>query len=188
MTTAEGPGRTSAVVRSLAPSGVSDAAATLAAAFHEDPLSRFLLPQEESRRRWLRLTMTADLRQVLPEGHVYTVGGDKVAGVVGWLRPGRYPLPAGRSLRFLAGLLVRVPTGGISIRSVVRALQVMRLWERLHLKEAHWYLYVLGVEPSQQGQGLSRSLLDPILERADREALPAYTETSNPRNVTFYGH
>ena len=180
--------RVAASPEPLLPTKIGEAAATLAAAFHDDPLSRFLLPREESRRRWLHLTMNADLRQVLPEGHVYTVGGEDVEGVVGWLPPGRYPLPTLRSLRFLAGIIVRVPTGGISVRSVARAVQITRLWERLHLRERHWYLYVLGAHPSQQGKGLGRALLDPILARADSERLPAYTETSNPRNLTFYGH
>ncbi len=31
----------------------------------------------------------------------------------------------------------------------------------------HWYLVVLGVKPCQQGRGLARALLEPMLARAD---------------------
>ncbi len=188
MTASDRSQTTTATVEPLHPSKLAEAAATLAAAFHDDPLSLWLLPREEPRRRWLRLSMEADLRQILPEGHVYATVGEEVTGVVGWVPPGRHPLPAGRSLRFLGSLLWRVPGGDISARSILRALRVMGLWERLHLREHHWYLHVLGVHPSQQGKGLGRALLDLILTRADAEGMPAYTETSRPRNVSFYGH
>ena len=79
--------------------------------------------------------------------------------------PGRYPLPAWRTLRFLLSVI----------------------W-RLHLREPHWYVHVLGVHPGQQGTGLGRALLDPALALADRDRAPVYLETSNPRNLTFYGH
>ena len=51
----------------------------------------------------------------------------------------------------------------------------------------HWYLLILGVDPPRQGQGVGASLtFQPILRRADSEALPCYLETMKPRNVTFY--
>ena len=50
--------------------------------------------------------------------------------------------------------------------------------DRLHIKEPHWYVFVLGVRPERQGEGLGRALLDPALARADRDRLPAYLETT----------
>src|SRR3990172_7208783 len=70
---------------------VAEASRSLAAAFFDDPTSRFLLPHEESRDRWLRLIHQAGLRHVLPEGHVYAVSGDEVTGVIGLGPPRRYP-------------------------------------------------------------------------------------------------
>ena len=90
-----------AQVVSLSPAQLPEAGAMLASAFHDDPLTRFLLPQAETRDRWLRLVMGATLRQVLPEGHVYTITGQDVSGVVGLVPPGRYPLPIWRNLRFM---------------------------------------------------------------------------------------
>ncbi|HEU4758884.1 MAG TPA: GNAT family N-acetyltransferase [Dehalococcoidia bacterium] len=172
----------------LSTAQVREAGAMLAAAFHDDPFSLFLLPDERSRPRWLTLLNTAGLRLALPEGHAYTIQSGGAPGVIALVPPGRYPLPAWRSLRFLASVALRPPPFGPPLRSLVRGLQALRLVERLHVKEPHWYVHALGVHPNQQGKGLGRALLDPALALADRDRLPTYLETSNPRNLTFYGH
>jgi GNAT superfamily N-acetyltransferase len=43
-----------------------------------------------------------------------------------------------------------------------------------------------GVEPLHQSRGLGATVLWPILQRCDRERLPAYLESTNPRNIPFY--
>lgn len=53
-------------------------------------------------------------------------------------------------------------------------------------KTPHWYLASMGTLPDRQGQGLGSVVLAPVLERCDAEGVPAYTETSAPRNVGFY--
>ena len=45
---------------------------------------------------------------------------------------------------------------------------------------------MLGVVPAAQGTGTGGPLLQPVLDRCDAEGLPAYLESSNPRNWSFY--
>ena len=59
--------------------------------------------------------------------------------------------------------------------------------ESHHPAERHYYLYLLGVHPDHQSQGLGSALLRTVLERCDREQMPAYLEASNPRNISLYG-
>ncbi len=179
---------TIALAEPLSPAKLREASVTLAAAFYDDPAARFLLPQAGARSRWLRLIHEASLRLVLPEGHVYAVAGESVEGAVGLVPPGRYPLPSGRFFRYLAGLVWRLPSGGFPLGRVVRALQAQRLIDRLHVRQPHWYVSVLGVHPDRQGLGLGRALLDPALARADRDRLPAYLETAKESNLSFYRH
>jgi GNAT superfamily N-acetyltransferase len=51
---------------------------------------------------------------------------------------------------------------------------------------AHWLLATVGVRPGEQGRGLGRAVLTPILRRADAEHACAYLETSTAANVRFY--
>jgi GNAT superfamily N-acetyltransferase len=57
---------------------------------------------------------------------------------------------------------------------------------RYHFKEPHWYLPMIGVEPTQQGKGYGSALMQHVIGQCDRDRLPAYLEASKPANVTFY--
>jgi ribosomal protein S18 acetylase RimI-like enzyme len=57
---------------------------------------------------------------------------------------------------------------------------------RYHPREPHWYLPLIGVEPYRQGQGLGGALMQHVLSVCDREALPAYLESTNPENARLY--
>jgi ribosomal protein S18 acetylase RimI-like enzyme len=49
-----------------------------------------------------------------------------------------------------------------------------------------WYLSIVAVHPTAQGQGLGRKLLEPTIADADRCAATCYLETFNHRSVAFY--
>jgi len=72
-------------------------------------------------------------------------------------------------------------------RRLPRILKVMSTVDENHPKEPeHYYLFMIGVNPDFQGQGLGSSILSTALERVDREGLPAYLENSNPMNTPLY--
>ena len=56
----------------------------------------------------------------------------------------------------------------------------------LHPTEPHWYLPMIAVDPFRFGQGIGASLMRFPLEKCDEQGLPAYLESSNPRNITLY--
>jgi GNAT superfamily N-acetyltransferase len=66
---------------------------------------------------------------------------------------------------------------------VPRAVGCLELLERKHPQGPHYYLFALGVEPSMQGRGIDGRLMEPILDRCDREGVPAYLESTNERNL-----
>ena len=45
---------------------------------------------------------------------------------------------------------------------------------------------VVGVEPDRQRAGIGSALLAPIVERCDRDFVPAYLESSREDNLAFY--
>lgn len=82
---------------------------------------------------------------------------------------------------------------GSSDLSGLRADELVRVEEYDHAvhgslpDELFWYLGVLGTHPDAVGRGLGRAVMRPGIETATAAGLPCVLETSNPRNLDFYG-
>jgi predicted N-acetyltransferase YhbS len=68
----------------------------------------------------------------------------------------------------------------------LRSMAVLSRIERVHPTEPHWYLAVLGTDPAHQGKGIGGALQRVVLDRCDREGVPAYLESSKESNVPYY--
>jgi GNAT superfamily N-acetyltransferase len=64
--------------------------------------------------------------------------------------------------------------------------QIFEQMERYHPSDPCWYLPLIGVDPAHQGRGCGSALLQYALARCDRDGIPAYLESSNPRNISLY--
>ena len=49
-----------------------------------------------------------------------------------------------------------------------------------------WYLPLIAVDPVYQNQGIGSQLMKYALNKVDSDALPAYLESSNPKNISLY--
>jgi GNAT superfamily N-acetyltransferase len=158
-------------------------AGVLARAFFDDPVFTWVLRGDVRRMRNLRRGFEMFLRRVwLAEQQTYTTAG--TAGVAVWEPPGAWKLGLGEQLRLLPGMLA------VFGRHSPRILRVLAKLEAGHPSEPasppHYYLAFLGVDPPWQGRGLGSALLMPVLERCDRERVPAYLEASTARNRALY--
>ena len=63
---------------------------------------------------------------------------------------------------------------------------VFEQMDQYHPQEPHWYLPMVGVDPVSQGRGLGGLLMRHALRRCDDERMPAYLESTNPRNLSLY--
>lgn len=64
--------------------------------------------------------------------------------------------------------------------------KIFEQMEKHHPSEPHWYLPMIGVDPAHQGAGVGSALMTEGLKAVDRDGLPAYLESSNPRNISLY--
>ncbi|WP_055694483.1 GNAT family N-acetyltransferase [Streptomyces prasinopilosus] len=68
-----------------------------------------------------------------------------------------------------------------------RVEMISRLTAEVHpTGRAHEYLWMIGVVPDRQGEGLGTALIGSVLDRCDREGLPAYLEASSARSRLLY--
>jgi GNAT superfamily N-acetyltransferase len=163
---------------------IEDAGAVLGRAFHTNPGFVWALPDEASRPRKLTWFMRTGAKIGHRHGEIYTTPG-KVEGAAIWLPPGKTTLSLGQLLG--GGFLAAPLRWGLG--PFMKFMSVMNHFEHLH-KQAmpgdHWYLFILGVDPPRQGQGIGSSLIAPVLRRADESRLPCYLETDKPEDVVFY--
>ena len=154
----------------------------MARAFFNDPLFRYVLPEAETRQKRLPGLFRLNLRYGCMFGELFSLPGQ---GLAIWLPPGKTRITVRRALQagmWLAPLMV-------GLRAVMGLARLNTTSEQLHAQFApdlHWYLFLLGVDPDSQGQGLGGELLKPILARADATRMPCYLETNNPSSVRFY--
>jgi ribosomal protein S18 acetylase RimI-like enzyme len=165
--------------------GQARAGAAAIAAGHADyPAFRYLYPDSRRRAKVLPIFFEATVRDAIPYGWVLAVtDGDRVDATAVWLPPGRFPWTRRRKLRATPAF-VRVMA--VAPRAFPTFMRYGTNMEAAHRDEPHWYLVVLSVRPERQRQGLGSRLVEPILERADRDGVSCRLETSDPANVAFY--
>jgi ribosomal protein S18 acetylase RimI-like enzyme len=169
----------------LTTSQIDLAVEVLARAFFDDPELVYMTPDAARRMRlWPDMYRSLVHYAFLYGDEVYTTPG-AVRGVAVWLPPGKSWSNIGGWFRTEA---VRAAFR-FRIGEIRRALRVLTSVDRVHgrcMTGPHWYLSLLSVEPSCQGQGIGGMLIQPTLARADADGLPCYLETATEKNVRFY--
>jgi GNAT superfamily N-acetyltransferase len=156
-------------------------AGSLARAFRDDPVFRWLFPVGHSREERSAAFFTTELRHVhLRHDEVWTAQEGAAAAL--WDPPGGWRVPPSTLVR-QGSTLVRL----LGVRTPLALLGLNRVESR-HPSTPHWYLAFLGTDPPSQGRGLASAVLAPVLGRCDAEGTPAYLETATPENVPFYEH
>jgi ribosomal protein S18 acetylase RimI-like enzyme len=166
----------------LKPSQLSEACAMLARAFQDDPAWTWVLPDPERRAAllpWLfRIGFEAS------EADVWTTPGPLI-GCARWLAPGRPRVHVSPMLRALVATPLRLREATSRFVAYGRSVEAMRADA---VREPHWYLAGIGVEPAHQRQGIGSALLLPGLEASDRSGVPCALLTNAERNLAFYEH
>lgn len=151
---------------------------TLARAFEDDPVWSWLFPDDASRERRSAQVFHAYLRDALSVGAVFTT--PERAGASLWKPPGKWKLGNAAILRSLPELLRAFG------RRLPASLEIERKVEARHPIEPHWYLAILGTDPTAQGKGIGGALIRQVTDRCDTEGMPAYLESSKETNVPYY--
>jgi GNAT superfamily N-acetyltransferase len=166
-------------------SHLETAAAVCSRAFFNDPLDKYLIPDDDKRKECLIHPTRYYLKLSLLSGQLYATS-PRLEGIISWfssqkeltfwhmLRCG-FPFP---SLKCGAGFVIRDTKLDMLCQKVKKRLAPTN----------HIYLALLAVDPQYQGQGYASKLLKPLLEKLDEQKLPCYLETTTEQNVSLYEH
>ncbi len=166
------------VVRPVVTEDIPRLSHSLARAFHDDPVSIYLFPNEARRQRQLERYFRFHLRALfLPKGEAWTTPGLEAASL--WLQPQNRAPSIGEVTQIF-------PVLAILGRRMPRAIRLVQLLESHHPRGPHAYLGTIGTDPDAQRRGLGSALLRVVLDRCDTEGLPSYLESSKEENLAFY--
>jgi ribosomal protein S18 acetylase RimI-like enzyme len=152
--------------------------ATIVSAFADDPVERWLWPEEGQYLAHFPRFVEAFGGAAYAQQTVWTLGG--FSAVALWLSPGS---------ETDGEAIVEVLNETVSPDKHDDTFAVLEQMGEGHPDVPHWYLPWLAVEHGSQGGGLGGELLRRCLNRVDESGLAAFLETPNPRTVGFYeGH
>ena len=155
-------------------------AGVLARSFYDDPVLSWFFGDDSRRLEQLeRLFGFFGSKVWFPHELTYTTEG--VIGAAVWVPPEQWRVGVLDQLRMMPGFV-----SSVGLRDLPHALRGFNLMESKHPNDRHYYLPLVGVEPNWQGRGIGTALLQPMLERCDREGVAAYLEATTPRNRTCY--
>ena len=144
-------------------------------AFSTDPIMRWLFPQPHKYLEGFpRLTRAYGGKSF---AHQSAFVAEQYAGAAMWLPP---------TVHFDEQAMGEMAVELIPQNIQADAFGLLSEMPKFHPKEPHWFLAVIGVDPARQNQGQGSALMEHALRACDREHLPAYLESSNPRNLTLY--
>lgn len=148
---------------------------TLMLAFSSDPCMRYALDTPERFLAGFRTMAAAMGGGAFAQGGAYVAGEGEAAAL--WLAPGQQS--DGEAIGELVMRIARP-------EKLEVLGQVGELMAQHHPHEPHWYLSMIGTDPSRQGRGLGSALLEAALARCDAAGATAYLESSNPANIPLY--
>jgi ribosomal protein S18 acetylase RimI-like enzyme len=165
-------------------SQISSAGILLAEAFFADPLNQYVFPDPEERRQVLPWYFAASVREGAFLQGVY-VTGEPIKGVAVWTPPGFYERMQERARHSGLDQMQR-QFGPHAYQRFTGVINHLARFRSQVAPPAHWYLSLIGVSPSCQGQGIGGALLAPVLLKADKEGTCCFLETFEEKNLSFY--
>jgi GNAT superfamily N-acetyltransferase len=159
------------IVSTLGPAETYRATAVLVLAFAHDPVVRWQYPDPAQYLKLFPNFVRAFGGTALGQETARYVG--EHVGVALWL-------PPGAELDHVA-IEATLP--------VDRQAEIAAVLEGLasyHPSEPHWYLPLIGVDPTFQREGYGAVLIEDTLRRCDRDHVGAYLESTNPANIPLY--
>ena len=161
--------------------------AALVDALRDDPfyvaITKGFADHETRRRQALGRYFDYSMSEGARAGRLI-VWPDRAIGASVWLLPAKASAQEAETRKkaeFLAETL-----GSVGADAYRRMVNFMRPHASAAVAESSWYLSIVGVAPSAQGQGIGRRLIEPTLAEADRAGTECYLETFGNGNVSFY--
>lgn len=117
----------------------------------------------------------------LPHQQAYLDSANRGAAM--WLPPGAQ-FDIKMSFTQILLMLRLVLTRGPGVLKQLYELE--SVMGKYHPKQPHYYLHAIGARQAHQGLGIGSALIKQLTPLCDEQQMPAYLESSSPKNVPLY--
>ena len=147
---------------------------TILLGFSADPIERWLCPEAKDYLNCIPL-FNAFAGGAIKSGSAYVT--DNFESVALWLPPGCEPDEE---------KVIEILKSTVNKNTLDDAFLLFEAMDEFHPDEACWYLPLIAVDPAHRGCGYGSALMKHALDRCDEDCLPAYLESTNPKNISLY--
>lgn len=161
-------------VRTASAADAGAIASMMTLGFADDPVCRRLYPDPEQYFRFFPEFVRHYGGAAFDHGGAHVVDG---MGATLWIPPNVHP--DGDAIDDLIDRSVDA-----SAKSEL--FEVYTEMSRGHPEEPHWFLPLIAVDPFVRGKGTGSALMEYGLAACDRDGVPAYLDSTHPRNIPLY--
>jgi ribosomal protein S18 acetylase RimI-like enzyme len=163
------------IITVAGPADENRAAAAVLMGFSTDPAARWMYPEPGDYLKHFPKFIKGFAGKAFESSAAFCT--EDFAGAALWLPPGVHPDEEP---------IISLIEETVDDRIKDDLFAVFEQMGAFHPEEPHWYLPMIGVDTARQSRGIGSALMRHALEICDREGLPAYLESSNPRNIPLY--
>lgn len=170
-------------IEKLRRANIAEAVEVLAQAYYDNPLPAHAFGKlsRSSRLAKLRRIYRCVLESALVSGHVYIVRrSGAIAGTAVAYSPDQIANPVARSAVHLAAV------SSTGLRGAYTYISYAQHIDKLLPTSPHWHLFVVGVAPKFQRQGIGRALVQHFNRVADKDGVPSVLSTGREDQIPFY--
>lgn len=153
----------------------SSVIATITLGFAADPVARWVWPDPATYFEVQPKFVDAFGGNGFANGSVYETACGRAAAM--WLPPG---------VELDSERLFALSAETVAAERMEEIGMFFGQMDQFHPEQPCWYLPMIAADPAATGQGLGAALMKHALKVIDDTGLPAYLESSNPRNISLY--
>ncbi|MFW9996124.1 MAG: GNAT family N-acetyltransferase [Candidatus Odinarchaeota archaeon] len=170
----------------LQKSDIKPASHMMAEAFHGDSIWVFSIPDPDERKKKLPVMYELLLKYGLKYGIVVS-SSSNLEGISIWLPDSETGLKIAHVLRS-GGIFLMFKIGQAIGKRIELVMEEYDSIRQKHVKEPHWYLQFIAVDPNHQNKGFASSIIRIVLQEFSNKGISVYLDTETERNVRIYQH
>ena len=143
-----------------------------------------LEPNDELRKTKTHYFYALTIKHLIKYGHAYALS-PKMEGVAMWVHTDYTEMSTWQLIKY-GGLKTLFKLGAKTMKKAEISIDFMEKTHKELIKEPHYHLAWLGVEPDLQRTGIGTELMVAILNQLSKENMKCFLDTQDRQNIAYY--